>query len=126
MWKKYNPNPANRATGDCTIRALTKALDVDWDTAYAMTAAAGFYRKDMPSINRTWWYVLKENGWRMELIFDRCPDCYTAEDFCRDHPEGTYVLGFDRHTAACRDGVIYDSFDSRNEVPIYYWERRGE
>ena len=31
MWVKYNPNPAGRQVGDCAVRALTKALNIDWD-----------------------------------------------------------------------------------------------
>lgn len=29
MWKYYNPNPVGKKTGDCSVRAVAKALDVD-------------------------------------------------------------------------------------------------
>ena len=42
MWIEYNPNPVARNVGDCSVRAVAKALDVTWEQAYAMTAANGF------------------------------------------------------------------------------------
>ena len=33
MYHEYNPNPTEKRREDCVIRALTKALNVDWDTA---------------------------------------------------------------------------------------------
>lgn len=41
-WQKYNPNPAGRSVGDCAVRAIAKALGVDWEKAYTLIAANGF------------------------------------------------------------------------------------
>ena len=35
MWVEYNPNPSGRRVGDCAVRAVAKALNVDWETAWA-------------------------------------------------------------------------------------------
>lgn len=126
MWKQYNPNPAGRAVGDCAVRALAKALDTDWETAYAKIAAAGFNMGDMPSSNSVWGAVLRQNGFYRENIPNECPDCYTAEDFSVDHPRGVYVLGFGNHVATVIDGVLYDSWNSSQEVPQYFWYRKDE
>lgn len=126
MWKQYNPNPAGRAVGDCAVRALAKALDTDWETAYAKIAAAGFNMGDMPSSNSVWGAVLRQNGFYRENIPNECPDCYTAEDFSVDHPRGVYVLGFGNHVATVIDGVLYDSWNSSQEVPQYFWYRKDK
>lgn len=126
MWKQYNPNPAGRAVGDCAVRALAKALDTDWETAYAKIAAAGFNIGDMPSSNSVWGAVLRQNGFYRENIPNECPDCYTAEDFSVDHPRGIYVLGFGNHVATVVDGVLYDSWNSSQEVPQYFWYRKDK
>ena len=34
-WKPYNSNPAHSRVGDCTIRALSKALNREWEQVYA-------------------------------------------------------------------------------------------
>lgn len=61
MWIYYNSNPAGRLVGDCAIRALSKALDVDWETAYLLATNAGFNMCDMPSSNSVWGAVLRQS-----------------------------------------------------------------
>ena len=51
-------------------------------------------------------------------------DTFTAEDFCADNPRGVYVLGFGNHVATVIDGVIYDSWNSSQEIPQYYFYRK--
>lgn len=124
MWKEYNPNPTGRRVGDCAIRAVSKALNTDWETAYALITKNGYEMGDMPSSNSVWGAVLRQNGFYRAAIPNKCPDCYTAEDFCNDHPNGVYVLGFGTHVATVVDGDIYDSWDSSQEIPQYYWYRK--
>lgn len=122
-WTYYNPSPTGRNVGDCAIRAVAKALGTDWETAYALIASAGFQMGDMPSSNSVWGAVLRQHGFYRSAIPNTCPDCYTAADFARDHPTGTFVLGFGNHTATIQDGTLYDSWDSSNEIPQYVWSK---
>ena len=124
MWIEFNPNPTGRRVGDCAVRAVAKALDVDWETAYSMIATNGFSMGDMPSSNSVWGAVLRQNGFYRQSIPDTCPDCYTADDFCKDNPKGTFVLGFGTHVATVKDGNIYDEWDSSQEIPQYVWYRK--
>lgn len=126
MWIKYNPNPTGRSVGDCSVRAISKALNIDWETAYAMICSNGYAMGDMPSSDSVWGAVLRQNGFYKQAIPNRCPDCYTVEEFCEDHPSGTYVLGFGGHVATVVDGDLYDSWDSRKEIPIYVWFKKEE
>lgn len=124
VWREYNPNPTGRKVGDCAVRAIAKAFDVDWETAYGLIAANGYAMGDMPSSDSVWGAVLRQNGFYRAAIPNTCPDCYTAEDFCRDNPRGTFVLGFGGHVATAQDGVLFDSWDSSQETPVYYWYRK--
>lgn len=124
MWVEYNPNPTGRRTGDCSVRAIAKALDTDWETAYNLTSDAGFLMGDMPSSDSVWGAVLRQNGFYRKAIPNSCPECYTAEDFCKDHPYGVFVLGFGGHVATLVDGVLYDSWDSSGNIPQFYWYRK--
>lgn len=123
MWCEYNPNPCGKRVGDCSVRAISKALDTDWETAYSMICANGFLVKDMPSSDSVWGATLRQHGFSRYAIPNTCPDCYTAEDFCHDHPLGTYVLGFGGHTATVQGGILYDSWDSSRECPQFYWHK---
>lgn len=124
MWIEYNPNPTGRKVEDCAIRAVAKALGTDWETAYATVTANGYQMGDMPHSNSVWGAVLRQHGFYRKSIPDSCPDCYTAEDFAKDNPRGTFVLGFGRHVATVVDGNIYDSWDSSREIPQYVWFKK--
>ena len=127
-WRYFNENPSGRVNvGDCSVRAVSVALGVDWETAFAMISNNAFQMGDMPSSNSVWGSVLRQNGFKRAIIPNNCPDCYSAEDFAKDHPEGTYVLGFGNHVATVKDGIIYDSWDSSKEIPQYFWwKNKGE
>lgn len=125
-WKMYNPNPMAWDGIDCTVRALTKALDIPWEKAYTMLAANGFAMADVMNANHVFNATMRQNGFKRYVIPDECPDCYTAEDFAEDHPEGTYVLAFGDHVCAVDSGNIYDSWDSRSRVPMFYWKKEEE
>ena len=125
-WIYYNPSPTARNVGDCSVRAVAKALNTDWETAYALTALNGYLMGDMPSSDSVWGAVLRQHGFYRDAIPNTCPDCYTAEDFCRDHPHGTYVLAFGGHVATVQDGRLFDSWDSSREIPQFYWYKKEE
>lgn len=124
VFEEYNPNPVGRHVGDCAVRAIAKALDIDWETAFILITINAYQMGDMPSSDSVWGAVLRENGFYKKIIPNYCPDCYTVEDFCKDHPNGIFVLGFGGHVATVVDGKLYDSWDSSKEIPIYYWYRK--
>ena len=82
---EYNPNPVSRHVGDCSVRAISKALDIDWESAYVLNAVNGFSMGDMPSSDAVWGATLRQNGFYRYVIPNNCPDCYTAEQFCKDY-----------------------------------------
>ena len=49
MFREYNPNPISRRVGDCAVRAVAKALDTDWESAYLMLVANGYSMGDVIS-----------------------------------------------------------------------------
>lgn len=123
MYIETNPNPVGRKVGDCSVRAVAIALGVDWETAYAMIVANGLAMGDMPSSNSVWGAVLRQYGFKKEIIPNTCPDCYTIADFARDNPRGVFVLGTGSHVATVIDGDLYDAWDSSNEVPLFVWRK---
>ena len=119
----YQPNPCGKTVGDCAVRAVAKALGITWQDSYLKIVTAGYGQCDVPSSNAVWGSVLRQNGFIRRVIPNTCPECYTAKDFCRDNPNGLYVLGFGNHVATVLDGDLYDAWDSSNEIPVYYWKK---
>ncbi len=126
MFKLYNPNPHGRRVGDCVVRAVSKALDQDWGDTYLDLTIQGYIVGDLLSSNGVWGAFLRSKGFNRDLVSADCPECYTVQDFCRDHPQGTYVIGTGTHAIAVIDGCYYDAWDSGNEIVIYYWKRKEE
>lgn len=124
MYIPYNANPIHARVGDCVIRAISKAMEKDWDETYIDLCLEGLIEKDMPSSNSVWGKYLKGKGFQRHIIPTDCPECYTVSDFCDDYRQGTYILALSGHVVAVKDGNYYDSFDSGSETPIYYWERK--
>ena len=119
----YNPNPSKKLVGDCTVRAISKVLDQTWEQTYNGLCLRGFEMKDMPSANAVWGSYLRSRGFQRYAIPGNCPDCYSIRDFCIEYPQGTYILATGTHVVAVQDGTYYDSWDSGNEVPIFYWRK---
>ena len=124
MWIKYNPNPVGRSVGDCAVRAISAAFDIDWEHAFDLIVDAARVMGDMPSSDSVWGAVLRQNGFYRKSIPNTCPKCYTVWDFCKDNPQGVFVLGFGGHVATVIDGNLYDAWNSINEIPIYVWYRK--
>ena len=123
MHVSYNPNPAQNIVGDCVVRAIAKLMDTDWEKAYLGVVTQGYKMYDMPSSNSVWGAYLKEHGYKRHTLPDTCPDCYTVAEFCRDHPSGRFLLGTGSHVVTVVDGDYYDTWDSGDETPIYYWSK---
>lgn len=119
----FNPNPDRNLVGDCVIRAVSKVTDQDWDTTFCDITVCAFAMKDMPSSNAVWSNYLHSKGFNRYIIPNTCPDCYTVKDFCTDNPIGEYLLALGTHVIAVQDGDYFDTWDSGNEVPIYYWKK---
>ena len=122
MWIEYNPNPLGLRVGDCVIRAISKALDASWERIYVDLCVQGFMMGDLPSSNAVWSAYLRHKGFKRHTIED-CPECYSVEDFCRDHPKGVFKIGTGTHAVAVIDSCYYDAWQSVRETPVYYFEK---
>ena len=126
MYSYFNENPRGKNVGDCTVRAISKAIGKDWGETYLALAIEGYLECDMPSANAVWGAYLRREGYKRYMIPDTCPDCYTVGRFADEHPRGTYILALSGHVVCVQNGTIYDSWNSENEIPLYYWVKETE
>ena len=111
---------------ECTVRAICKATGKDWGEVYLSLCIRGYLDGDLPNANACWGAYLRSLGYRRYIMPDTCPDCYTVGKFADEHPRGTYILALSGHVVCVQDGTIYDSWNSENEIPLYYWAKETE
>lgn len=119
----YNPNPKNQRVGDCAVRAVSKAIGMDWVDTYIKLCSEGLIFKDMPNSNYVWGMFLKKYGFEEYMINSVCPNCVTVKEFAKDHKKGRYVLACQNHVVAVIDGDYYDTWDSGEEIVLYYYKK---
>lgn len=123
MYRNLNINPLHRRADDCTVRAIATVLDKTWEEVYADLCLEGLKFYDMPSANHVWGSYLKKKGYKRHIIPDNFPQWYTVEDFARENPKGRYILALHGHVVPIINGVLYDTWDSSDGIPIYYWKK---
>ncbi len=121
MYSYYNANPYKIRVGDCVIRAISKALNQPWEDTYIDLTIQGYLMGDLLSSNAVWGAYLKNKGFTRDIISNDCPECYTIEDFCNEHPKGTFIIGTGTHCVVVQDGCVFDTWNSSGEVPIYFY-----
>jgi len=127
VWIPYNEHPYGYTIDDCVLRAIATYFDISWEQAYLMVVAKGYEMKLFPTnMNLVWESMLLDKGLTKYYIPNTCPMCVTVEKFANDHPHGSYILGTTTHALAVINGSYYDTWDSGQEYPVYYFAKKGE
>ena len=117
-----NANPRKKHVGDCVIRAIAIATNQSWLDVYDELFLYGREEYDMMSSNSVWWMMLYDMGFEPFVLPDACPECVTVREFTKYFPVGTYIIGTGSHAVAVIDGNYYDTWDSGNTVPAYFFK----
>lgn len=126
-YKYYQPNKKDLKDryGDCTIRALSKALNISWIEAFDKeiplcreAQASNIF--DVPSKIRN--EFMKKLGFTYFGISNKKGTTRpTVDSFTKNHPNGTYILSLANHVVASVDGKYYDTWDCGNKCLYGYW-----
>lgn len=73
---------------------------------------------DIPSSNAVWKEYLLNNGFIVRSV----PCCITIREFSRLN-FGDYILATGSHVVHSENGIYYDTWDSGDEIVMYYFER---
>lgn len=119
MYVNYNANPSGKATGDCVIRAISTITGLPWRTVHWELAMLSNDVYQMMDDNPVWHEYLRRLGFNIRTI--NWP-CSRVKDFCKCFPYGRYILGTGKHVIAVIDGDYYDTWDSGNELAVFYWK----
>lgn len=121
MWIKCNPNPLHKEVPDCVVRAICIATNRPWLDIYDRLCDVGREECNMPSADSVWGKFLYRLGFAPFLLPESCPECVTVRMFCNMYPRGTYIIGTGSHAVAVINGNYYDSWDSGDQAPSFFW-----
>ena len=112
LFHYYNANPYKRRVNDCTVRAISLALNITWDNAYDLLSsyakAQGIMMDDVEYIDDF-----------LEQHFEKLCGCknrirITVEEFVNDNPVGTFLITMNGHITCSINGVIYDTYNPKD------------
>lgn len=126
MWIYANPNPCRREEPDCVVRAISIATGSAWRAVHDDLCELSREECTMPSVNWLWEKYLRMRGFEKFLLPDECHECVTVRRFCDRYRKGTYIIGTGSHAVAVIDGNHIDSWDSGDEIPTYFFRKRGK
>lgn len=112
--------------GDCQLRALCKALNMEWKEVFDLISpiCRRFQIMDIFScdLNKTK-EAMKELGFEYTGISNkRGSKRPTVESFAKSHKTGTYIVTVSHHVVAVVDGKYYDTWDSGYKSLYGYYE----
>ena len=113
--------------GDCTIRALSKALNISWIEAFDKqiplcreAQAPNVFAVPIKIRNE----FMKKLGFTYSGVSNkRGSHRPTVDTFTKSHPKGTYILSLAHHVVASVDGKYYDTWDCGDCCLYGYWEK---
>lgn len=120
----YQPNKKDIKDeyGDCVIRAITKALNMDWLSVFDELVPIS--REMQAPYNSKVCYesYLKEKGFKYVGISNKKGSKRpTVKSFAKEHPNGVYVLRVANHIVTVTEGKYYDTWDSGEKSLYGYW-----
>ena len=119
MYKYYNPHPKGLSTDDCVKRAIVVVTGMDYSR---IQRELNEYKKvtGAKSFNSVKNLRYVEDVLKAQKILLNKP--LTAEEFCKQHPRGRYILDMDEHWSACVDSCVYDTWDCGKEKVNFAYE----
>ena len=130
MYKYYQPNRKDLKDkyGDCTIRALSKALNLTWIEAYKLTIPYCIEYQSPNIFNlphKIEAEVMDKLGFTYHGISNRQGSKRpTVSSFARSHKTGVFIANVANHEVTIVDGDYYDTWDCGSKSLYGYYELR--
>ena len=134
IFEYYNPNPTFNAAkhrhrrwnrGDCSVRAVCKALNINWHDAYRMLCDAGESMGEMPDTKLAVDIVLRNNGFKVvKLPRPQRGECRPRVGELADityDSDDVIVCNCRGHIVCVRDGTVWDTWNSSDSAVFTYW-----
>lgn len=118
MFVYYNANPNKQEIGDCVIRAMSLALDLDYfEVVNMLYYGSNFFNCDM--LVRECYEKILEDEFKLERIK---PKTYkTVQEVATEYSDNILLIRIKGHLTCSMYGRIYDIWDCSNEQVDVFW-----
>lgn len=115
MFKYYNANPNGDEIGDCVIRAISLALDIDYYKVIDLLYKNSNYFNCDIIVRDCYGIFLDKNYPRIKSSNK------TVEEVAEDFKNNILVIRIEGHLTCSMYGVIYDIWDTSDEEVDIFW-----
>lgn len=116
MFVYYNANPKGENIGDCVIRAISLALNLDYykviDLLYK---TSDYFNCDM--LVRDCYGSFLDN--HFPKVIPNAPK--TVDEIAKDFEYNTLLIRIEGHLTCAMNSDIYDTWDTRDELVDMFW-----
>lgn len=130
----FQPNKkseeADNTYGDCTIRALCKALNKEWLEVFDMLVPLERkYQCPFPCMPKELYdKSFSELGFSKITLprVKKGEKRMTPLQWAIEHPKGIYILRMSAHFSCCYEGIVYDTWDCSKHAVYSVYQLKGE
>lgn len=115
MYRYYNANALNRYEEDCVIRAISCATNRSWDYVYDYLSDLAQYEGTLLDKRDFVRNYLDKTYMRLKNVFG------SVGEVSGMFPNSTLLISVPGHLTCSKKGIIYDTFDPRNEEVESVW-----
>jgi hypothetical protein len=121
MYVKENVNPKKRVTGDCVIRAITKAENKQWLDVYDELSTIARKNYTLPNNKDSYnEYLKKYEKINVYHTLKGKKKRYTVKEV--SEWDGTYIISIANHMTMASNGNYYDLWDCGNRCAYVIWK----
>lgn len=125
MFKFNNPHPEGKRVKDCVKRAITLSTGKDYiEVQKELNQVKKITRCKVFNENLNYKYYIENILKFKKLSFPAHAGVprMNGERFCKEFPNGRYILRMAGHLTCCIDGVINDTWDCSHKCVYNAWE----
>lgn len=118
MFVYYNANPNHQHIGDCVIRAMSLALDLDYyEVIGLLYFNSDFFNCDM--LVRECYEKVLEDQFGLDKV--KVKTHKTVEEIAEEFSDNILLIRIKGHLTCSMYGRIYDIWDCSNEQVDCFW-----
>lgn len=118
-YKFINLNPLGKLEEDCVCRAISLALNVDYNVInYKLQLIGELY--DCQYLCKSCYGYLLDDVYNLDRI--ETFNGMTINDFCKIAPKGTFIIRVEGHLTCVIDNEICDTWNCENQIIDTIWE----